>query len=302
MKPLNKTLYVIAPLSNPVRYHSRYRLYQQFEKHMLSFPNLKLITSEVAFGDRPFETEYHPNHIHLRTDHEIWHKENSINIAISRLPHDWEYLAWVDADLQFINLNWVEETIHQLQHYAIVQLFQDAIDLGPKNNFLRKHTSFGYQYVSNASYGPNYTFWHPGFAWAATKTAINQMGGLIDWAILGAADHHMALAWIGQAYKSVPKNISKGYLEELLTYQKRCETNIKRNIGFVEGTILHAFHGKTVDRRYVERWDIITQNNFDPRLHLKRDSQGLFQLDHSIKIRDEIRTYMRGRNEDSIDE
>ena len=36
--------------------------------------------------------------------------------------------------------------------------------------------------------------WHPGLAWAWRKTALNQLGGMMDWLMGGAADHYMALA------------------------------------------------------------------------------------------------------------
>jgi hypothetical protein len=301
-------LHVVTPVSNPVRYHSRYRLYRQFEQHMLANPNVRLITVELAFGDRAFEvTEAgNPRHVQLRTDDELWHKENMVNLGISRLPADWEYAAWIDADIQFVNPHWAAETIHQLQHHKVVQLFQDAIDLGPTGNVLQAHKGFAWSYVSGAkpSYvSGKYPFWHPGYAWAATKEAIDAMGGLIDWAILGAADHHMALAWIGEAKRSMPGGMSQSYRDGIMLFQDRCERHIGRDIGFVEGTILHGWHGRKVDRKYGERWDILIQNGFDPRLHLKRDHQGLWQLEEDrIGLRDGIRAYMRGRNEDSVDE
>ena len=56
----------------------------------------------------------------------------------------------------------------------------------------------------------------------------------------------------------------------------------------------------------MDRWKILTENQFNPNTDIKRDWQGLFQLeDHgdmrSIKLRDDIRKYFRARNEDSID-
>ena len=115
----------------------------------------------------------------------------------------------------------------------------------------------------------------------------------------------MSLAMIGKAEKSVPKNIGKKYLNELLIWQERSEVFIKRDMGFVPGTILHYFHGKKKDRKYVERWEIITKNEFDPDDDLKTDWQGLWQLEvnnpRQRRIRDEIRAYFRQRNEDSID-
>lgn len=298
------TLHVIAVISNPVRFKSRYYLYRKFREHMRLFPNIKLHTCEVAFGERPFVVTRSddPRHLRLRTDDEIWHKENMINLCVQRLPANWKYVAWVDADIMFQRKDWALETIQQLQHYHVVQLFQNAIDLGPTGEVIQHHAGFCYKYLSGAPRGPKYEFWHPGFAWACTRYAWEKLGGLIDFAVLGAADHHMALALIGKANQSVPLGISKNYIQEIKVWEARAEKYIKRDIGFVPGTILHNWHGKKKDRKYVERWDILTKHNFDPDLHLKRDWQGLFQLeDDQLGLRDDIRAYFRQRSEDSID-
>src|SRR5688572_1018355 len=120
----NSTLYVVTAISNPCRYNSRYQLYQKFAK-MVQDSNAILITVETAFGNRPFVVTQPGNnyHIQLRTNHEIWHKENMINLGIARLPLDWQYVAWIDADANFSNPDWVNETLNQLQHYHIVQMF-----------------------------------------------------------------------------------------------------------------------------------------------------------------------------------
>lgn len=87
-----------------------------------------------------------------------------------------------------------------------------------------------------------------------------------------------------------------------LIYQERCERHIKRNVGFVHGTILHNWHSCKSRRRYGERPGVLAGLNFDPLRDLKKDWQGVWQLeDHNIKLRDEIRHYFRSRNEDSID-
>lgn len=296
-------LYVIAVISNPCRYRSRYELYRKFARHVTD-SGARLLTVEAAFGDRAFEvTESNrPDHVQLRTDHEVWHKENLINIGISRLPSDWKYVAWVDADVSFARPDWAEETVAQLQHHPIVQMFSVAHDLSASFEPFQVHRGFGYSYQNKLKGGNSYEFWHPGFAWAATREAINGLGQLMDWAVLGAADHHMALALIGEVHKSMPDGLAKSYWERARQWQERAEQCVKRNLGFVEGLLLHHWHGKKRDRRYVERWSILQRNGFDPELDLKRDWQGLFQLtDRNPRLRDELRHYFRARNEDSID-
>lgn len=296
-------LYVIAVISNPCRYSSRYHLYNQFAK-MVSDSNAVLITVETAFGNRPFAVTSPNNisHVQLRTSHELWHKENMINLGIQRLPEDWEYVAWIDADVMFARPDWVNETLNQLQHYDIVQMFSKAHDLDPNCDPFQQHIGFVYSYMNKINNSKDYSNWHPGFAWAARRKAIDDLGGLIDFAILGAADRHMAHALIGKVEQTIHKSLTENYKKSLILWQDRANKYIKKNIGFVPGLLLHHWHGKKRDRRYAERWSILVDNHYDPAIDLKRDWQGLWQLtDNNLKLRDELRGYFRARDEDSID-
>lgn len=295
--------WVIAVISNPVRYDSRYRLYKKFEHHMHK-AGVQMLTVELSLGDREFAiTEAHnERHLQLHSKHELWHKENMINLGLARLPIGWKYVCWIDADIEFTNHDWVVDTMHALQHYHIVQMFSHAIDLGPEGQHIQTQNGFMWSYLTGRPVGKSYPGWHPGFAWAARKEAINKVGRLYDQAILGSGDHHMARAMIGQVLDSVPHNATSNYLNSLKIWQDRCESHIKRNVGYVPGTILHHWHGRKKDRRYNDRWKILIDNQYDPLIDLKEDWQGLWQLtDRSIQLRDDIRQYFRSRNEDSID-
>lgn len=130
------------------------------------------------------------------------------------------------------------------------------------------------------------------------------MGGLIDFAILGSGDRHMATSMIGRVDLSLPPSLERHqrYCRKLRIWQERALRHIRYDIGFVPGTILHSWHGKKAGRNYVGRWDVLARNRFDPDVHLKRDWQGLWQLtDFSPQLRNDIRRYFRQRREDSID-
>lgn len=309
VRPIDSVLDVITVVSNPCRYESRYRLFREFEHRILSTPGTRLTVVECAYGERPYEvTEAgNPRHIQVRTTHELWYKENLINIGVSRIP-DFRNLAWIDADVMFVRPDWVQETIQQLQHYSVVQMFSKAQDLGPTYEPFDTYLGHMYCYCTGvkAIQVDPYTWkaadWHPGYAWAIRREAYDAVGGLIDWAILGAADRHMAAGLIGRMEKTIDPKLHSRYGESLLVWQDRAERYILRNVGYVSGLLLHFWHGKKTDRRYVDRWKILVDNQYDPQIDLKRDAYGLWQLtDRSIKLRDDLRMYFRQRNEDSID-
>lgn len=298
-------LNVIAVVSNPVGFHSRYRLFKEFQAYMAT-QDVNLVVVELAFAGRDFVcTEAgNPNHVQVRGHSELWHKENLLNIGFQALPEDWKYAAWIDGDITFLNKHWVHDTLQALQHHKVVQMFHNAADLGPRGELMQMHTSFGYLYSTGHKMTPGkgYSFPHPGFAWALTREAFEGVGRLVDWAVLGAGDHHMAWALIGKAQDALPKGLHPNYVGRLMAWQSRAEHFVKRDLGYVPGTITHHFHGKKRDRRYVERWQVLLENGYDPERDLKLNHWGVLELDgRNNGLRDGIRAYFRARNEDSID-
>lgn len=291
-------LHVISVISNPLQFERRYELFVEFVDRLKNLPNINLVTVELQNGNRPFVTE---STVKLRTKDVLWYKENLINIGVQHLPQDWEYMAWIDSDIEFQNNNWVRDTIEQLQIFNVVQLFSHAIDMGPKKETLHVHTGFAYQYINGvewkeAKYG---SFFHPGYAWAIRKKSYDDIGGIIDFPILGSADHHLALAFIGCIEKSLNKNLHPHYKLLCSILQRRCEKHIRRNISYVSGTILHHYHGEKLDRKYQDRWHILIDNNFDPLEDIKKGSDGLWILeDDKIQLRNDLLQYFRTRHED----
>jgi hypothetical protein len=315
IKRLDTKLHVIAVVFNPLRFQSRYNLYKDFETHALA-TGAELWTVECAFGDRPYEVTCadNPRHIQFRSEHELWHKERMINIAVSRLPQDWQYVAWVDADVTFVNSDWVHETMQQLQHYQVVQLFTHAMDVGPCGRPMTTFESFGSSYASGVRDFPllngartkrqeyyDAKHWHPGYGWAYRREAWNQMGGLLDINIIGGGDHQMAYGLVGKIEETIPHGTHFNYANAVRTWGVNASA-LKRNVGAVPGTLVHHFHGKKKNRNYHNRWRVLVDNEFDPVRDLKPDWQTLYAAtNHKIGLRDDLRAYFRARNEDSID-
>jgi hypothetical protein len=330
-------LYVITPIFDPQRWRSRWRLYQDFADMCRNAgAQVELRTIEVAFGDRDhvITSPDNPHHIQVRSSAELWMKENLINLAVQRLPADWKYVAWVDADVLFARPDWGDETVHALQHYKFVQMWSQLKDLNPDCELLGDSLlpSFMDNYVSGRHeelarsrpthragcecpccsnpYYPEYPPYGagypgaPGLAWACTREAWDAVGGLIDTSIW-AADWYIAHALVGRAAEVLRPGYSQAYKDHVLAWQERAERYIRRNVGVVKGLCLHYWHGPKSNRLYNTRDKILIDHQFDPVQDLIRDHQGLYKLvDHgderSMKLRDGIRAYFRQRNEDAL--
>lgn len=306
-------LYVVAVVFNPARYRARYRLYKEFEAYVEASGAI-LYTVEIAFGERGFlcTEPGNPRHLQLRTFYEIWLKENALNLCVQRLPEDWQYVAFVDADVTFARPDWVRETVEQLQHNKVVQMFSKSLDLGPDHVPFNGTGSYGFAYCYRNNipraypgrlptcYGyPDGQYWHPGYAWAYTRKAYEDLGGLIDWAIIGAADYHQAQALLGDVESSIPQGIDPFYSEQCLDWQQLATRHIQGHLGFVEGSLLHHFHGAKVNRRYRERWDVLRKAKYKQRRDIRRDRQGLWALTkENPPLKRELQNYFNQRNED----
>jgi hypothetical protein len=293
-------LYVILPYFNYCGFNRRRELFIEFVNQISSERNIRIVVSEIV-GPTPLgKLRGVWKHIKVQSDSRLWIKENLINLAVTHLPRDWKYMSWIDADITFINQYWVEDTIQALTEYDVVQMWRSAVNLGPFGEVLKVDKSYGYMYKgSGTKWLPNdkYGFWHPGYAWACNRLAYDRMGGLIDWAILGSADRHMAMALTKNVLSSCPGNINQNYKTMLEEYQARVA---RLKLGWVAGTIIHSWHGSMENRKYKERWDILTKNNFDPFVDIGMTDKEVIELSkEGARLQPFLDEYFLGRKEDS---
>lgn len=321
-----ETLHVAACYSNPFRWRTRRELANDFRRHMMRTSNVDLHMIELAYGDRPFEVtdkELYPNDIQLRTNFELFHKENLLNIAIRSFPPGWKYGAIVDADFLFTRHDIGLETIHQLQHYDWVQMYSSIMDLDGETVRGQGHRPCGparkgfvYTYFENdfqlpKGFGGNGTCppYYPyggkgapgatGGAWAFRRSAFDTVGSLLDRCILGSGDWFMAFGLVGDpgTFPFV-KKYTRDYVGYIEAWQQRAAL-LKKNVGYVDCHVLHHFHGRKSDRAYGSRDKILVDNKYSPVTDVFYDWQGVLQLtSEKPRLRDQIRNYFLSRCED----
>jgi len=290
-------LYVVLPYFNYCGFKRRQELFIKFVHEIQNVKGVRIVVSELV-GPAPLPKLPVWKHIKNRSDSPVWMKEKLVNVGIKNLPEDWKYTAWIDADITFLNPDWVQDTIEALQANDIVQMFRTAVNLGPNNEAIKIDKGFGYMhadsgtpYVKTDKYG----YWHPGYAWACTRKAFRTMGSsLLDWAILGSGDRHMAMSWIGRVLDSCPGNIHMNYKIMLMEYQHKCQ-NFK--LSYVPGTILHHWHGRFEDRKYKERWEVLVRHAFDPITDV---TMSLRLTPSGKRMEKDLKAYFEGRREDFV--
>jgi hypothetical protein len=307
---------VIAPVVNPVRFRSRWRLYEDFEKHCADAGAI-CITIECALGGRDWAVtrKDNPHHVQVRTDHELFLKECLTNAAVRFLPHDAKYIAMVDADMTFVRPDWANETVQQLQHYDVVQMWSQIqdVDLNFESRWSNvsflynrlfpqaaRHAAKQHGYPYPQAWPPRGAFGSPGGAWAWRRSAWDTVGGMLDCAILGSGDLYMAHGLFGTVGEWVNgKGFHPAYVRRVMEWQERAKA-LHQNVGMVQGLMLHHWHGPRRNRGYDTRNQILIRNQFNPDLHLWHDGYGVHRLrPDAIRLRDEIREYFRARNEDA---
>jgi hypothetical protein len=302
-------LYVVLPYFNFCGFVRRRELFVQFVNRISTQQNIKIVvveaihdsTSTLKDSQLP-ELNGVYTHLRIPVPAQMWVKEFLINLAVQKLPLGWKYMAWIDADITFLQEDWVQRTIKALDQDDVVQMFQTCVNMGPSEEALKIDRGFAFMHRESGQpfhRTDKYGHWHPGFAWACTRQAYLQMDGLLEVGILGSGDRHMAMALIGHADWSAPGNIHPNYLQRLVDFQQRTQSQ-GLTLGYVPGTILHHWHGRLQDRKYRERWDILTKLKYDPDKDVKYTIHEILTFtEEGERLREPIKEYFVGRKEDN---
>ena len=304
-------LHVFTARFNPLGWSVPHQHYLDWA-HTLRALGADVTVVECAYGERPWLCEIPGvvTHIGVRADSWAWTKENLLNIGISRRPEA-KYICWSDSDVFPRRRDWVAATVDALQHYHIVQPWENCYDLGPGDSHSHVWRSFCRQYLHGhpiiVGDGKKFNeFWagdreypHSGYCWATKRRILNEVGGLFEYGGMGAADHHQAVALLGQVKHSIPQAVSTSYRAALTTWEARAQHAVNGRIGYVAGTIEHRFHGAKDNRQYWDRWQMFLRHQFDPLTDLKRNSWGVLEFaGNKPRLEHEWDQYLRMRWED----
>ena len=282
-------LYIITTYFNPSRSQRRFQLHKEFHERLKDHENVILVTVECAFYDAPFEMtskNKEPLEIQVSSKSVFWIKENLINIALGKLfknkkfREECQYVAWVDADIEFMDVDWFQKLKASLTHYSIIQMFKYALFMDLNQNTLETHISFGYHYAAKKLKLVKGEYPHPGYAWCTTKSHILKLGEIYDKGVMGSGDTHMAFALVGKYEKGFLNTFEydENFKKSVEKWQKKAIKVFKKKVGYVDMGIRHFWHGKRESRQQIYRWQLLQDFNFNPLKDLIKSKDGHYEI------------------------
>lgn len=300
-------LWVITCYFNPLDYATRRCNYEVFAA-ALQQAGLPWLTVECVFPGQEFTLPAAPHVLRVRARAVLWQKERLLNLAIGALPATCRAVAWLDADVLFANARWAVETLAALEQRALVQLFSECVRLRPgcltDGGEAERWPGFGYvatQRPETIRAGHFDAHGHTGFAWAARRELLGQHG-LYDACIAGAGDHLIAHAACGDWESPCIERLmpeSPAQQRHFINWAQPFAAATGGQVGYVNGQLLHLWHGEFQQRRYARRHQELARLGFNPFTDLRLGANGCWEW---AQTRPELTAwfhhYFKSRQED----
>jgi len=308
---MSDEIWAITSYFNPMHWRRRSANYRVFREH-LQFP---LATVELGYDDQ-FDLQQDDAEILLRLTGGdiIWQKERLLNLALEALPESCRSVLWIDCDVVFQRVDLAEQISRQLDRVPLVQLFSLVHDLEPDAlmNDLPTRTgiprhSIPHRVAQGMSAADCLGKRHPGqlgvrspgHAWAIRRELIAEHG-FYDAGIVGGGDTALACAGYGVFDEVMRLNcMNQRQIEYYLAWAEPFYQSVQGKISFVEGDLLHLWHGEPSNRRWFERYGGLGPYCFDPFIDVALSDSGCWRWNTAkLALHEYVRSYFAARHED----
>ena len=319
---------------NPLGWRSRLRNYRCFRRHL----GIPLLTVEwhpegqYQLGAADAEVL-----IQVQGGDLMWQKERLLNLGLARLPAEVEYVTWLDCETLFCDPRWPERTVAALGEHDAVQPFSRVWYTNPEQareiveaphpsgqcwsryrtgdgvtasaKLLREQ---GREALVDADLRghlnpdlPNdgsQLARIPGLAWTTRRSTIAGLD-LFDRAIIGSGDWLWMLGILGSAQQWLTAASEFGYSylasSSYPQWAEAAHARVGGRIGYVEGPMLHLYHGQLGNRRYKSRHRSFSRLRADIERDITTTAEGVWKF---VNPRPEwtefMHHYFLERNED----
>ena len=175
-------------------------------------------------------------------------------------------MAWIDADLLFLDPAWPARVCEMLEDWPVVQLWNRwhcATRDGSVGEQLLCVGPFAERYSSGAACSP-------GGAWAARRDVLP----LYDRHVVGSGDAMVVEAWTGRLGRCLSR-MNEPMRRHFAEWAAVAGAKVGGDITCLPGDAMHLYHGSRRNRQYVDRWTPVIEAGFDPAEHVTVDEQGL---------------------------
>lgn len=298
MSDLAAPLWAITSYYNPAGYVRRRLNFRCFRRH-LGVPLLAVELSPEGRGE--LRDEDADIVVRQRGDDRIWQKERLLNLALAHLPAHVTHVAWVDADLIFSDPDWPEQARAALDREGgMVQLFDGALHLpeaidpaGPvtiepgfvspflpglsiarairEGTFAQLAGDWGKRQAGAAVLSTAYNVL--GFGWAARRDMLAE-AGFYDGNVIGGGDSIAVFAHVGQLEEFlVSRPFTPAHQAHIRQWVERARAaGLLAHMGDVPQTAYHLWHGAIADRKYVARYQVLVDHDYDPERDVVREA------------------------------
>jgi hypothetical protein len=302
-------LWAITTYFNAIGWRSRLANYRMFRRHL----KVPLITVELAYGP---DFELHAGDaeilIQLRGRDVMWQKERLLNIALKALPDSCDKVAWLDCDIIFTRDDWPQAATRLLDRFVLVQLFslvnrmprawapgQEATPAMQTRRSIPFVIASGMPIDACLRAGPTEIESAHGVAWAARRELL-ETHGFYDGCIIGGGDTVMLRAAYGYFDVVIRKlQLTAPEQRRYLAWGVPFHDAVRAQVGFVDGDVLHLWHGEPRHRKYGIRNRQLQYFQFDPFTDIVVGENGCWRwASDKPQLHDYVRDYFVGRRED----
>lgn len=285
---------------NPAGWESLRRNYARFRHEMLWW-NIPTFAVELAYDGQQFAskprlgTNIQTWRLQAGDQHRLWQKERLINYVVERLPEQYDQVAWIDADVLFLDHRWPSRVTQLLEQHPVVQLWDQwhcTDHAGRVGEVLKSVGRNAERYGGGKA--------SPGGAWAARRSVFP----IYDRHIVGSGDAMCLEAWIGQRDSTCMKRSTPAMREHYAAWAVTASEKVQGDIGVLPGHAVHLYHGSRASRQYVDRWKPVIEAGYDPATHVTVDGSGLLAWTDAAPpaLREWVSQYFSTRREDDDDD
>ena len=237
-----------------------------------------LIVGIIDYGDIDFKLPCETIIIKGDVNNKVWSKEIIINKVIDSIDNA-EYLMWIDGDLIYDNLSWLDTIDDVVKGNDFVQLFENINYLNENEEITHCYKSIGFKLKndlkpmssSKISKFENKSDFKPGGAWLGRFSILKEKK-LFEKMYVGGGDV-IFLYGVNGVNEGFTLDKVKESNEEIYNEAVDWINSFGRyNIGYLKQTISHLYHGEMNGRNYIGRYKRLSKFS-DTKIELKEKNK-----------------------------